>query len=252
MRSTLFILTILVSFNSNAIVSMQSLHLDDPKPGWRGGVDLGLSGALGNTENFRLNGGAIILNYHNKVTHYLSVNSVYGESFGEEDQNKSFVHVRRIHDMSDRWSWELFGQAENNKFARLNLRALAGTGGRFKVINDGSNTLFTGFGAFYSLEDIEELATDNEGGTHKNITGNFYVIYRRNFSNNAEFVSTSYFQPRFDKLDDARVMENATFKYKLSADMSLKLSLDVVYDSQPPASIKKTDINYSTGIEYNF
>ena len=243
---------ILLSSNSNAIVSMQSLHLDEPKPGWRGGVDLGLNGSLGNTENFRLNGGGIILNYHNNVTHYLSVKSLYGESSGVEDQNKSFVHIRRIQDVSDRWSWELFAQAEDNKFARLNLRALAGAGGRFKIFNDKNNTLLSGFGAFYSLEDIESLPTDNEGGSHKNFTGNFYVVYKKNLFSDAEFVSTTYFQPRFDDFNDGRLTENATFKFKLTSAVSLKLSLDMVYDSKPPTSIKKTDVNYSSGIEYSF
>ena len=248
----LTLLIFLISFNAHAIVSMESLHLEESKPGWRGGGDFGLSGAFGNTENFRLKGGAIILNYHNMVTHYLSVNSVYGESSGVEDQNKSFAHLRRIQEVTDRWSWELFGQVENNKFARLNVRALAGTGGRFKVMGDIKNSLFTGLGVFYSLEDIKDLSTDNEGGKHRDLTGNFYVIYNRKLTSASEFVSTTYFQPKLDKLNDARVLENATFKLKLSTAMNFKMSVDVVYDSKPPPSIKKTDINYSTGIEYNF
>ena len=34
--------------------------------------------------------------------------------------------------------------------------------------------------------------------------------------------------------------------------LSLKLSLDLKHDSQPPQDVKKTDITYSTGIEYSF
>lgn len=255
MRSIGLILSILcmfTSFSAQAIVSMQTLHLDEPVPGWQAGLDFGLSGAAGNTEKFRVSGGALLLNHHKKVTHYLNLKTLYGESSGVEDENKSFLHIRRIQHLSDRWAWELFGQTENNQFARLNLRVLAGTGGRYQVLETKKHKLLLGVGAYYSVEDIEDRATDTEGGKHQKVKGNLYVIYKRELPNGASFVSTTYAQPVLNKINDFRVLENASLKFKLTENTNFKFSLEMAYDSEPPSSVKKMDLTYSTGIELSF
>jgi len=246
-----FILFLCAS-NGHAIVSMQSLHLDKPTPGWQGGFDFNLSGATGNTKQFRLQSSLLLLHNKDLNTHFLNLKYEYGESFGKQDVNNAYGHLRRIQSISSLWAFELFGQLEKNKFARLNLRSLLGSGARWQILNNKKNTLVSGFGAFYSIEDINKADTDDEGGIHKFVRGNVYLIYKWDIDTNAQIVSTSYFQPRVNDFNDFRLLEDLIFRYALTQKTAIKFSLQVIHDNDPPLNVKKTDASILAGIEFTF
>jgi len=65
-------------------------------------------------------------------------------------------------------------------------------------------------------------------------------------------LSTTYYQPAVDDFGDYRLLEDAALSVKMTDSLSLKVSLNLAHDSQPPQDVKKTDTTYSTGIEYSF
>jgi len=252
--NTLFILLInTLPQSALAIVNLDNLHLSSTNTGTSGKLKLNLSGDEGNNQNFRVKG-AGILNYRTvNALSFLHAEHTYGESFGEENKNKSFVHARYIRDVSRTKAWEIFAQIEQNKFARLNYRGLIGSGLRFDLSdNNKSQRLFLGTGAFYSQEEISNASTFNEEKRQNFLRANVYLIYQKNLSENVSFYSTTYFQPAIDDPEDFRALEVAGLKTKLLKNLNLVIALEGAFDNHPPEEVDRKDIAYSTGIEYSF
>ena len=239
--------------NASAIVNLDKLHLNDKQSGFNGGVSFGLSGASGHSERFRVKSAANLQWNRKDSLYYTSFNYGYGESNGVEDQNKGFLHIRKIKSLSDSLAWELFSQVEHNKFARLNLRALLGGGSRFSLSNSGEkNITHIGVGGFYSVEDLTNSSSTTDNGVESVWRANIYLLERITLNNNISIFETLYFQPSFEALDDFRILNILGLKSKFTEQFSLSLTFEITHDSAPPQGVEKTDLNYVTSVEYSF
>ena len=235
-----------------AIVSMEGLHLNTPVAGLTGSIGLGTSGAAGNSERLRLSGTGNVL-YRNAATSYFfTMQYAYGESNGKEDQNKTYSHVRRIHSLAQKMDWELYAQLENDKFSRLNLRAIIGSGLRFSVYKTPHDAIFLGVGGLYNYEDIKDESNLNDGGSQDTIKGNIYLVLKKQLLSNLTLISTTYLQPVVNALDDFRLLEEGRIKLKISNKLALNFNVQINHDNNPPQQVRKTDVNYSTKLEYVF
>ncbi len=65
-------------------------------------------------------------------------------------------------------------------------------------------------------------------------------------------ISTTYLQPVANVLDDFRLLEEGRIKLKISNKLALNFNVQINHDNNPPQQVKKTDVNYSTKLEYVF
>jgi len=253
LHRALFALSCILSFPVSAIVNLESLHFDKQKTGFGGIVNLSISGSSGNTENNRTKVDAGLHLTDNQTNDYLLMSYEYGESFGQTNTDKSFIHLRHIKKTKSFADWEVFSQAERNTFSRLSLRWLLGAGARFQL-NKGKpdQTLIVGLGGFYSIEELDKRSGLTDDGTETLWRANSYVLFRYKINDTVRFTNTVYYQPRFSDAQDYRLLEQATLTVNLSDQLDLTLSLDISHDSQPPQLVEKTDISYLTGITYRF
>ena len=248
----LFVFFLSIS-NANAIVNLGSLHLGEKQKGFIGDISLGLSGASGHSEQFRVKSGANAQWSLENSLYYISFNYKYGESGGVEDQNKGFVHARKIKSISNNLAWEVFSQIEHNKFARLNFRGLLGGGARYEISGMQSKHItFFGLGGFYSREDLTNLSIATDNGIEDTWRGNIYLLERVSFKNNISIFETLYYQPSIAGPKDFRLLNILGIKTSLTKTLSLSFSLEATHDSEPPQGVVKTDLNYFTSIEYSF
>jgi putative salt-induced outer membrane protein len=242
----------MASFPAAAIVNMESLHLGQPEDGWSGRFELGASGATGNTEKWDAAAGLRLQRQEGVNTSFLVLDYAYARSLGQTNADKSFAHLRNIYQYNDDIAYEGFLQVAQNKFTRLGYRRLAGGGLRYTLTEQSPlRAWFLGLGAFYEREQLIDPAL-NEDEIDKAWRGNVYLVMKHQFSNQTRLLSSTYYQPKLSSTDNFRILEQAGLSVSLAEKLSLQLSINVSYDSEPPLGVRKTDTGYRTGISYQF
>lgn len=241
-----------LSFQSQAIVSMEDIHLGKPPDGFGGLFELGLDLQRGNTEETGVSSGLKLQWTQDKTTDFVLVNYDYGENAGVKNTNKGFAHYRHIQQVDSTLAWEGFTQFSFNEFTNLTLRALAGGGVRLALGEITNKRAFLlGLGAFYEHEELDTQFPD-EADTEDTLRANTYLVIKYQFNAHVSFVSTTYFQPSLEHFSDFRAIEDLSVVSKLSDVLSLKVGFDIAHDSEPPRDVKMTDSTLKLGIGVNF
>jgi hypothetical protein len=249
-----WVLTVLLwPASALAIVNMEEVIIGQPPEGVSGSLHAASEGVSGNADRLSSSVDGRLQWQHAPHTDILALSYAYGTSQGVPNSNKAFAHLRHRIRMSPLWSAEGFVQAERDEFARLSFRGLAGAGIRLTVMEGGQRiAAYLGLGAFYEREKLAQAA----GAAASLITslwrGNGYLTLKYNINGQVRILSTSYIQPAFQNTGDFRLLERAAVLVKLSDNLDLKMSLDLLHDSQPPQQVKRTDITYATGIQLKF
>ncbi len=235
-----------------AVVSIKPVEIGD-NAGFSGGVELGLDTKRGNTHKDAYKASAN-LNYDNNSSYvtWLRISGEYGEANEVEDTNKMYAHLRYIHKISeDTLRYEIFLQAQEDKFKALNYRGVGGLGLRAKIFNTpiGGKGYF-GLGAMYEeISYIEPLLDSDES----NVRINSYLAYSLKFSKNSSLAYTLYYQPMVDKFEDYVLTNDLELILEIYQKLYLKFSLSYDIDSRPPNGIEdKYDLSQSTTFLYEF
>lgn len=177
--------------------------------------------------------------------------------------NNGFAHLRGVRVLDERFQAEFFAQREYNDFINLLSRDLLGSGVRWKVadINTpaGNPALQTTLGVGLMLE-REKLdagpANDQGDPVHGDLAellrASNYLIVHWLPASAIRVSSTTYYQVDTQRLADYRVLSQSELKVGLSRRLSLNISLNLRYDSEPPASIEPLDLELSQGLTYQF
>ncbi len=252
-RVALTTLALLLSAPAPAIVNVESMRGDDTPEGYSGKIEAAVSGQSGYTDKTGVDVGARVQWQRDRITNFGILRYAYGESSGVRDTNKSFAHLRHIHQVTERRAYEAYLQGESNEFARLSFRGLVGAGLRYTLAEIPKvRATHVGVGAYYARETLDDEPGLSDDGSEDFWRFSTYLNYQRQVNELVQLLSTTYYQPRVNDFGDYRLLEEAALKVKMSANLALKLSVDVVHDSKPPQSVKETDISYRSGIEYNF
>lgn len=236
---------------ANAIVSMEGLHTSKPEEGFSGAIELSLSNTSGNTEKEEYSLGSRLQWHKGEMTDYLLLSGSYGESNGVKNTDKSFAHLRHIQQFRPTLAWEAYLQAEQNEFARLEFRSLAGGGLRFTLYEqENKGAAYLGLGGYYSEERIDDSYAD--AGTETLWRGSSYLLLKYQATPNTVLASTTYYQPSTEGADDYRLLEQAALKVKLTDMLSLIVSADYSFDSDPPIGVEKRDTTYNTSFSLEF
>lgn len=243
---------LLWSCTAQAIVNIEGMRDQATGPGLSGTLNLSVSGANGNTEKFATSAGVHLLWRHTRASTLFIASHDYGSSNQVRDTNKSFIHIREVVPHSERFAYEGFVQGERNEFTRLSLRTLFGAGVRMRLHGNDVGATWLGTGAFHSTEKLEDNPLYSDGGTERLWRGNIYLAIAYHLHNNISVESTSYYQPALSDTGDYRLLEQASVRFTINNHLSLRLTLDINHDSRPPESVKQTDVNYLSGLEYSF
>ena len=249
--STLLILLYLPP--CTAIVNMENLHLGNSQADFLGQFKISASGASGNTRKSLASIGTSLQWQAEKHAEFLIFDYTYSENEGQTNTNKGFLHARQQLHYQNQHSWEIFSQVQHNEFTRLLLRSLFGTGNRMRLSNTSDQKIvYLGTGLFYENEKLEESTNTSDDIRSTTWRANLYLIFKQQLNDTLSFQNSTYYQPDIGELNDYRFINNASLKIKLDKNFKFELILDVSHDARPPQNVEKTDINYRTGLTYQF
>lgn len=243
---------LLITIQLSAVVSIKPVEIGD-NAGFSGGVELGLDTKRGNTYKDAYKA-SVNLNYDNNVNYvtWLRISGEYGEANEVEDTNKMYAHLRYIHKLSEEvLRYELFLQAQDDKFKALNYRGVAGLGLRAKIFNTpiGGKGYF-GLGAMYEEINYIDPSIDPD---ESNVRINSYLAYSLNFSKNSSLAYTIYYQPMIDEFKDYVMTNDLELILEIYQKVYLKFSISYDRDSRPPNGVQeKYDLSQSTTFLYEF
>lgn len=240
------------SLDGFAIVNMDGLHFKDNEKTFSSDFELNLSGSTGNSENSTTAANGQFSWKKERSINLAILGYQYGEVNHIENTNKSFVHLRHIHNINDSYDAEFFTQLEQNNFTRLEYRGLLGTGLRFTPLDSGEHHAFIGLGAFYSEEKIKAVTGLTDDGIETTVRANLYFLTKHKFTSHLNNSNALYYQPAIDDFSDYRALFQSKLDFKINENLKFRLSLDVAHDSKPSQTIKKTDFSYLTGIVVSY
>lgn len=255
--AALCILFLLPARGAAQIVNVQPKLGLEPREGISGDVEQSLSWKTGNTEKLAV-GGALAVRAR-KGRHTLLVVGAgrYESTGGDAFDSQLMEHLRYRVDLAEWFGLEAFAQHEFNEFRRLRLRALGGLGPRFAV--RPSTRFETALGTAYMTE-YERLdwVADGEGGFLGD-SGERTVSHRWSsylsfnlILDGLQLAQTTYVQPRFDAMEDLRMLAELAVVVQLWEMLSLKVAGAISYDTRPPLRVDNLDTSLETSFAMVF
>lgn len=251
----ILIIILMTSLDLSAQVNTEILRKEFAGDGLYNSISLDLGLTKGNTEYTSLRVGArsdyLTQNWH----YFLITNLSYSEDAVKKKENRGFVHLRAMWEISEPTILEFFYQKEYNEFTKLLDRNLLGSGLRLKLYDqkaesDSAIYLYAYWGSGIMLES-EYLNTIPKSRELLGRLTNYLSIGTK--INSLVFLKTvTYFQPSITKIHDYRILSENTLNVKLSKSLSFRTSLRLRYDNEPLENVKHSDISLTNGLSFEF
>lgn len=237
------------------IVNVQGQLAKPPeKDGVTGQVELKLDWREGNISFLHVGGTGSVLYRRGRVLGLALARGEYGNARdGVAFARKSFEHLRARVTIDCRWRWEVFAQHEYDKFRRLSVRGLAGTGPALQLVNEPRVALLAGLAYLFELERLDERdGTIDAGARSAASRASMYLTGTEQLGAGVSIAQTIYVQPRLDEPGDVRVLGELSVTTKLSKRIALTDGLTVAYDRTPPDGVRRRDTQLRIGLLVTF
>ncbi len=215
------------------------------REGWNAKVGMNLALRQGNVEKSAYNLDGILGWKHKSHLIFAKVAAEFEEASNSRVTNAGFLHIRYNLQLKTRITPEIFTQYQFDDNLRLKSRILIGAG--LRMGGNISPKLFMAWGSGYVWE--QEFYQQNQILTTPRWTN--YQVVRWTPEPPFEIANTFYIQPAFTDFGFFRIIDEGSFRVKLSKRIILRITLNYRYDSQPimQFNLKKSDINLSNGLE---
>ncbi|MEO7309047.1 MAG: DUF481 domain-containing protein [Chitinophagaceae bacterium] len=216
--------------------------------GWMGNAGASLAVTKNAAAVFLANAQAH-LQYKTKKDLYLILGN-YGflKARGDNLIDNSFFHFRYNRKLSSILRWELFTQLQKNLITKIDYRFLVGTGPRFKLADSKKFKLYIATLLMYE----KERETAQPPIIHNNIRNSSYISFSLMPNEQTEIVSTSFYQPLLNSLQDYRLLNQTKLKVKAGKRFSISVNYNYLFDNAPATGTPKTNYTFSTGFDYDF
>ena len=214
---------------------------------WVEQLELGANLTKNKQEVFSLNGKAQIeFVYYDKTL--LSLTNFNFVKAGDQNfVNEGFQHLRYNSKIKNWLTFELFGQVQYNERANIAIRALAGTGFRYRIFHKEKDKAYIGTSYMYEFE--EESEADIEHNNHRLST---YFALSWQPQSNIKIASTSYYQPLFTNPKDYRLSSQTAVIFSFSKRLDFKTTFSIIYDSRAAVGAPKTIYRFLNSLRYRF
>ncbi len=237
---------------AEAQVNVETLRGDLSKVPALAQIEGSFTGRTGNVQSVVAGGAANGAARFGFSRFYASVSADYARFSGETRVSKSFIHFRYNYVIRDWLLAEVFAQQQHDKFQRLLVRELAGTGPRFVFADEEDIRLALGTSWMIEYERIAVAPGANDAPEVLANRWNNYLSVMVRPDDRVRALATAYVQPRFDHPDDVRVLFEASVTTDVTKTLGLRVLATVRHDSQPPTDVKPTDIEVKNAIVVKF
>lgn len=236
------------------IVNVQGALAKPPaSDGITGQLELKVDWREGNNTLFDVGATGNVLVRRGRLIGLAIARAEYGTSADLTFKEKTFEHLRARISLDCRWRWEVFAQHELDRFRRLNVRAVAGTGPALQLVDTEEISLLAGAAYMLEHERLDDRMDASDAGARiTSHRGSLYLTGQEKLGKTAAIVQTVYVQPRLDELSDVRVFGELAVTSKLSRRVALIDGITLAYDRTPPEGIKRYDLQLRIALLITF
>ena len=249
LRLLFSLLIIQAPFSSSAqlIVNIESSRIQSDTTGWKGDVGTSFSFTKNVQQILNINASAHVQYKTQKDLYLLLANYSLLKGNNQQLTNNMFYHLRYNRKLNDVIRWEVFTHWQQNRVTNIDLRALFGTGPRFKVSGQNKFRLYIGVLAMYEHEKDKDPPV-----TFNDIRSDNYIS--ATYKPNAVFdiTTTTFYQPLFRKFSDYRILNQVSFNVKATKHLAISTNWDFSYDSFPAIGAPLVNYVVSNGFYYTF
>jgi putative salt-induced outer membrane protein YdiY len=178
----------------------------------------------------------------------------YVENNASKILNNGNVHLRSTFYYREKFSPELFGQAQYDDFRGLSDRFIFGGALRWNAIRKKKFMLTLGTGPMYEFERWSS-PIDNETVevTFLKVSNN--LIVRWSIGEHIDFNSILYYQVGYDNEIEAprnRISNSTNLNFRINTKIAFKTGLRLAYEDRPIVPITKFIYSVENGISLNF
>ncbi len=219
------LLSLLSQWCGAQIVNIEDRRQRHDTLGWFGQLDLGLSWTQNIGSVLTVSAGARLDRVAPRNNWILIGSYQVVRAADQNFINDGFGHLRHGRPINDWLTWETFGQLQYNERLRLNLRALAGTGPRLRLLEREATQAY--FGMTYMYE-YDELASSEIFYRDHRLSN--YLSLNAQPAAGLKIAHTTYYQPRLPDFDFARVSSVTTLTFGISRRLSFTSRFSVTHD----------------------
>jgi hypothetical protein len=230
-------------------VNVEPLRQQLKEDGWGGRVQASVATYAGNTEGVILGSAGFVGARGERNIAYAVLNGDYARLNGAVSVAKWFAHGRYNYELSDALWWEVYGQIESDRFRRVALRELAGTGPRVALLQSPRVDLFYGISYMYEHADFSTAEADADGTTHR--VSN-YIAVTVKAQERIVLTNVTYAQPRLSRFKDVDLLSVSSADFTVTKRLHSRLDAVVRYSSVLPADIERFDVELKNSLEFLF
>jgi putative salt-induced outer membrane protein YdiY len=217
--------------------------------GWKKSVELGVSGAEGNSENFNIRGAFGTVRDAADMTTSVGLFYLYRTENSEKSQSRGEFNVRNDWKFGESpWGFWAGFKAEYDEFQPWDWRLSAHVGPSYNFIKNDRTLLKgrAGLGASYELGGSAEEEADFEA-----VLG---VDFSHKLTDRTRIFATYDFYPSLSNSPDYRWVGNAGMEVMVDPELNmlLKAGLQSRYDSAVSSPTKKHDLDYFLTLAWAF
>jgi hypothetical protein len=167
--------------------------------------------------------------------------------------NQALLHARYMHMWHPRIGSAFFIQHQFNEFQRLRVRSIWGTSVSLPLVQHRLFNLSFGSGYMLEYNRISVLPGAHDAPeTLEHRWSNFLGARINAFDGRLLAQSTTYMQPRWDKLADFRFLEEIEVLAKVNDILGFGATFSFLHDTAPPTGVKNTDTRIASNVRISF
>jgi putative salt-induced outer membrane protein YdiY len=236
---------------SAQVLNIESLRFQNDSDGWIGTVKFAFA-AQQNVNRIYDFGNSIHAQYRKGQSRWILLNNlVFSKTNGKSFENTGYEHIRYDYKLKkyDWLTWEAFVQTQYNKPMKMDLRAIAGTGPRFRLIKKERAHMYLGTLYMFEHEEDEGEVLEAIYNDHRLDS---YLTFTWAPVKNAEMVNTVYYQPAFTDFSDYRISEVFSFAFTMTKHFAFETGFNLTYDTKQPPGIPNLYWSLEQGLNFNF
>ena len=238
--------------STSAQVNTEALRGDAFRKGLSGRVEGTFTGSTGNSQGVVSGGNARLQLKSNTHLAFVHSAGAYSRLNSTTSVERAVVHARYNYEVAS-WIWgEVFSQIEHDAFRRLTNREIVGIGLRFHAFRTEDVDLYYGTAYMAEWENLNLVDNDPDDRLTFAHRWSNYIAVSASLTDRLEAGATLYFQPRFDRFSDWRLLQESFLEVGITGFVSTKVSVVIRHDSDPPASVKKTDLSVTNAFVAKF
>lgn len=237
------------SYNCPAqlIVNVENARIHSDTIGWAGNINTSFAFTQNTQQVLNINAGTHI-QYKTKKDLYLFLAN-YNLLKGNNHQftNNTFYHLRYNRKVGKILQWEAFTQMQQNSINNIALRALFGTGPRFKLYAVKKFRLYAATLIMYEHEKDKDPSV-----TYNDLRSDNYVSFTYKPTAIIDITSTTFYQPLYRRLADFRLLNQISVNVKATKHLAITLNWDYSYDAFPAVGTPLINYTITNGFNYTF